>query len=68
MVAIGRDTRKGFRMFALGQKRTCAAQKPMSALGQKRTSHAWFEMKEAAERGGLVTNCFAREMITYLRR
>jgi len=25
-------------MFALGQKQTCATQKPMSAKGQKRTS------------------------------
>ena len=24
----------------------------MSALSQKRTSHAWFETKEAANRGG----------------
>src|SRR5262245_13317300 len=40
MVAIGCDARKGserFRMTALGQMQTCAAQKPMSALDQKRT-------------------------------
>ena len=41
-------------MSALGQKQTCAVQLGMSAKCQKRTSHVSFEMKEAANRGGLA--------------
>ena len=46
-------------MYALGQKRTCAAQKVMSAKCQKRTLHACFEMKEAANRSpsGTTRSC-----------
>jgi hypothetical protein len=49
-----RKSRHAANVHVCFRKQTCAVQTVMSALGQKRTLHACFEMKEAANCGGLA--------------